>query len=361
MALECVRNKLGEPGADGRRRPIPIEGSEFQIATDSIIVAIGQRPDLLFLSGSRVSLHKNGSIAANPETGLAGAPHIYAGGDVVEGPDSLIAACADGRRAAEAICRELGIVFEQLPARPATLSEKDILQVKRVRARKEAQHKPDMLPPAQRSGFQLIEATLSEQEARSEALRCVQCTTFCDKCVEVCPNRANFTYFVEPPSLQVPRLSCQNGRLVATETEWFRVSQARQIIHIDDLCNECDNCATFCVHDGRPYRDKPRLFLKESDFAREDDNAFYVEGGPAGWSIRRREGGHESRLERAGDELAFENEWLRVSLSPDWQVKSLGLKKEFPGHVSLAKAAEMDAILKGIVASLPFLPFHQGV
>jgi putative selenate reductase len=358
IALECIRNRLGEPGADGRRRPVPVPGSEFQIETDSdsegisVIVAIGQRPELTFLDGSAISLHENGSIAADPETGLTVTPHIYAGGDVVEGPDSIIAACADGLRAAKAICAEFDIPFESPPSRSTELSEANILQVKRERARRKAQYKPETIPPAQRNSFELIESTLTEEAARSEALRCVQCATFCDKCVEVCPNRANLTYLVSPVNLTLPRLSCENGKLAVTDEETFRVEQTRQIVNLDDFCNECGNCATFCVHDGKPFAEKPNLFLKERDFQREDDNAFYIKGN----TIRRREGGNESRLSLDGDEITFENASLTISLSPDFEIRRMKLKKPFAGTFSLKEAAEMALILKGVTASLPFLP-----
>ena len=357
-ALECVRNELGEAGADGRRKPVPVAGSEFQIEADSIIVAIGQIPDVSFLDGSAVSLRRNGTIAADPKTGLAGEERVYAGGDAVRGPATIIEACADGRWAAEAICQRLGVRFDLPAVRLPVLSEEEIVRVKGVRARKVAQRKPEMLPPAQRGGFDLVEATLTEEAALAEAARCVQCSTFCDKCVEVCPNRANYTFSVSPVSLTLPRVSCQQGRLAVTGEEVFRIEQARQIIHVDDFCNECGNCATFCVHDGRPYLDKPRLFLKESDFEQEDDNAFYVERSEGGWAIRRREGGKESRLSVGGGtgEMDFENELLRISLSPDFQIKSLELKEEFEGPFSLTGAAEMAVLLKGIITSLPFLP-----
>jgi putative selenate reductase len=361
-ALECVRNRLGEPGADGRREPIPIEGSEFEIEADSIILAIGQRPDVAFLNGSAVSLQKNGAIAVDPRTGLAGTSCVYAGGDAVRGPATVIEACFDGRRAAKAICDELGIKFEQLPARQATLSEGEILQVKRVRARKEQQHKPETLSVSRRSGFDLVEETLTEDAARSEAARCLQCATFCDKCVEVCPNRSNYTYFVSPMNVMLPRLSRQNGRLAVTGQEPFRLEQVRQIVHVDDFCNECGNCATFCVHEGKPFRDKPGLFFSESDFKSEDDNAFYIQKDKEKWAIKRREGGEESRLSVAGgtDDIVFENDWLRVTFSPcDFGVKTMESKQDFQGELSLVGAAEMYIILKGVTASLPFLPFDH--
>ena len=350
-ALECVRNELGAPDADGRRRPVRIEGSEFEIEADAIIVAIGQSPDVALLDGSAVSLRKDGAIAVDPETGFAGTSCVYAGVDAVRGPAIIIQACADGRRAAEAICAQLGIAFEQPASHPAALSQDDILRVKRVRARKEAGHKPAMLPVPQRSGFDTVEQTLAEDAARSEAARCLQCATLCEKCVEVCPNRANYTYALSPLSLTLPRLSCQNGGLVVRGEEPFQVEQARQIIHLDDFCNECGNCATFCVHHGKPYLEKPRLFLQEADFELEDDNAFYIRGD----TIRRREGGLESRLALENGTLTFENAEVRLHLSPDFEIQEMVLKQAFEGPFSLREAAEMALILQGVRTSLPFL------
>jgi putative selenate reductase len=368
-ALECIRNQLGEVGEDGRRRPVPIEGSEFEIEADALIVAIGQMPDVSFLDGSAVSLRKNGTIAADSQTCLTGEKRTYAGGDVVRGPSTVIEAIADGRRAAEAICQELGI--ETVPPAIALprLSEEEMVSLKRTRARKEPQHRAQTLPLEQRGGFDLVEETLTEEAALAEAARCLQCSTLCDKCVEVCPNRANYTFAlrlhsgqaISPISLTLSKVSCQLGRLAVTGEEVFRLDQARQIIHIDDFCNECGNCETFCVHDGKPYLDKPRLFLKESDFEQEDDNAFHIERSAKGWTIRRREGGKESRLsvENGSDEMNFENDLLRIRLSYDFRIKEMELKKDFPGEFSLAGPAEMYVILRGLSTSLSFLPFGE--
>lgn len=350
-ALKCVRNKLGDPGADGRRKPIPIEGSEFEIAADSVIVAIGQTPDIAFLDGSTVSLQADGTIAVDPDTGAASPSCVYAGGDAARGPATIIQACADGRRAAKAICAKLNIQFEQLAYGPTALSKEEIKRIKWARARKEAKHSPKMLPVAKRSGFNLIEQTLTEEEARGEAARCLQCSTLCDKCVEVCPNRANYTYFVTPVGLTLPQLSFKNGRLAVTGEETFEVEQKRQIIHIDDFCNECGNCATFCVHNGKPYQEKPRLFLKEADFRLEDDNAFYIVED----TIRRREGGRESQLSVKKGIITFENAHVRIDLSPGFKIKKMTLKEAFAGVFSLREAAEMALILNGVTTSLPFL------
>ena len=351
VGLECVRNELGEPDADGRRKPVPIPGSEFLMEADSIIVAIGQKPDIAFLNGSAVSLAKNSAVAVDPQTGFAGTQRVYAGGDAVRGPAIIIEACADGRRAAEAICAELGIPFRSLPTRPAGLTDADLLEVKRARAQKEPQRAPEMLPADERKGFDLIEETLSEEDARAEAARCLQCSALCDKCVEVCPNRANYAYTVAPARWTVPVLVCKNRELWTVREQALEIAQARQIVHVDDFCNECGNCATFCVHQGKPYADKPRLFLGEADFGQETDNAFHI----AGNTIRRREGGRESSLTLTGDGMVFEDARVRVALSPAFAVKSMDLKEPFEGDLSLASAAEMAVILRGVAASLPFV------
>jgi putative selenate reductase len=349
-ALECVRNELGEPGPDGRRRPEPVAGSEFQIEADSIILAIGQKPDLAFLDGTEVSLRRDGAVVTDEETTRA-AQDVYAGGDVARGPAIIIQACADGRRAAEAMCKRFGIRFRPFPAQLPSLTNSEILEVKQVRARKVAQHEPGLLPVAQRAGFDLVEQTLTEEAARAEARRCLQCSSFCDKCVEVCPNRANYTYLVSPARLELPLLTCEDGELVMAGEEAFAIEQGRQIIHVDDFCNECGNCATFCVHQGKPYTEKPRLFLTRAGFELETDNAWFIEGD----SIWRREGGETSRLSLEDGAVIYENDKIRIHLSADFDADEVSLKEPFDGTISLRGAAEMYVVLEGITASAPYL------
>ena len=350
-ALECTRNALGEPGPDGRRRPAAIEGSEFTIEADSIILAVGQRPDLAFLRESGIFTRENGAIQVDPRTGRAGAGRVYAGGDVARGPAIIIEACADGRRAAESICRELDVAFPLPPTPRVGLSEEDILRIKHARARRTPAHHPERLPIACRDSFDRIERTLSEAMARGEAARCLQCAALCEKCVEVCPNRANYAYRVSPLEVTLPQFTCQDGQVTVTGHEWFRVEQDRQIIHVADLCNECGNCATFCVHQGKPYADKPRLYLKRADFELERDNAFYIQGS----TMWRREGGRESQISLDGGILAFENIQVRLRLSQDLGIEETTLKEAFEGTLSLREAAEMALILRGVTTSLPFL------
>ena len=351
VGLECVRNELGEPDADGRQRPRPIPRSDFTLPADSIVVAVGQAAETAFLAGSGLVLHPDGTIAVDPATGQAGPAGVYAGGDAVRGPETIIAACADGRRAAEAICAQLGIPFASVPAPPPAISPDEIPRLQGARARRSAQEKPGVLSGQERAGFAPVEQPLDEAAARREAGRCVQCATLCDKCVEVCPNRANLAYQVEPVRWRLPVLACHGDRIVVTGKEVWAVEQARQIVHLADLCNECGNCATFCVHHGRPYRDKPRLFFQEGAFHQAQDNAFRI----AGDTIWRREGGQEMRLTLLGKALAWENRHCRLRLSADWRILEREPREPFAGPLSLRPAAEMRVLLQGVRASVPFL------
>jgi putative selenate reductase len=176
----------------------------------------------------------------------------------------------------------------------------------------------------------------------------------CDKCVEVCPNRANLAYQVAPVRWTLPVLACRDGTLAVIGEELFQVTQAQQIVHLDDFCNECGNCATFCVHRGKPYADKPRLFLVEADFQREEDNAFHITRS----SIRRRARGQEAALTLHNGSFLYEDGHVRASLSGDGLVADLELKEAFEGAHSLRGAAELALIFKGIFASAPFLVSH---
>jgi NADPH-dependent glutamate synthase beta subunit-like oxidoreductase len=105
-SIECVRMRLGEPDESGRRKPVPVEGSEHVRQADMIILAIGEVPDLEFLPKS-VELNEDGTVWVNPitmETSLQG---VFAGGDVVTGPATVIQAILAGKRAAESIQNHL--------------------------------------------------------------------------------------------------------------------------------------------------------------------------------------------------------------------------------------------------------------
>lgn len=105
IGMECIRMRLGEPDEKGRRKPIPIEGSNFKVDAETIISAIGQRVDSKPLKG--LEINPDGTIWVDPETGQTSKKGIFAGGDMVTGPGWAIDAIAAGKRGAKAIAEYL--------------------------------------------------------------------------------------------------------------------------------------------------------------------------------------------------------------------------------------------------------------
>lgn len=103
-SIECLRMELGEPDAKGRRRPIPIEGSNFHVRADTAILALGYQPDpIISATTPGLQTHKWGLIIADPETGSTSRMGIFAGGDITTGPDLVVTAMVAGRKAARTI------------------------------------------------------------------------------------------------------------------------------------------------------------------------------------------------------------------------------------------------------------------
>jgi NADPH-dependent glutamate synthase beta subunit-like oxidoreductase len=103
--MECIGMKLAEPDRSGRKKPVPIEGSNFRVRIDTIIAAIGQRVDRKALRG--LDTNQDGTVRINPGTGQTSLKGIFAGGDLVRGPGWAIDAIADGKKGAESIHRYL--------------------------------------------------------------------------------------------------------------------------------------------------------------------------------------------------------------------------------------------------------------
>jgi len=107
-AMICQKMELGESDASGRRRPVPIPGSEFALPVDTVVVAIGQGPNPILLQGTEgLALNKRGYIEVDPETLMTSIPGVFAGGDIVTGAATVIAAMGAGKKAARAIDRYL--------------------------------------------------------------------------------------------------------------------------------------------------------------------------------------------------------------------------------------------------------------
>ncbi len=103
-AVECIRMELGKPDDSGRMRPVAVPGSEFLVDADTVVVAIGQKPNPLAVRGeNQVKVSSHGTIVANPETGETNMPGVFAGGDIVTDNATVISAMAGGKKAAYTI------------------------------------------------------------------------------------------------------------------------------------------------------------------------------------------------------------------------------------------------------------------
>ena len=106
--VECIRTELGEPDASGRRRPVPVPGSEFTMETDLVVIALGTNPNPLVPQTTYgLDVDSHGCIVADPKTGATSREGVYAGGDIVTGAATSILAVGAGRKAATAIHEHL--------------------------------------------------------------------------------------------------------------------------------------------------------------------------------------------------------------------------------------------------------------
>jgi len=244
--IELIRTELGEPDSSGRRRPIPIPGSEFILEVETAILALGQRPELEseLESGSgsegdglgelgirrkiklelELELERDDRgfilVDGNMMTSVEG---LFAGGDLVTGPATVISAVAGGKRAAAGIDRYL---------RGEEAEETYFCSLAELEA-EERYHPPEVprqprveipqAPPAERvQDFRQVELTLGEMEARAEARRCLACglCANCNSCIE---------------AFACPALALdEEGRIVIEEA----------------LCNGCGVCPQLCPNDA---------------------------------------------------------------------------------------------------------------
>ncbi len=192
-SIECIRMELGEPDDSGRRRPIPVRGSEFTLDGDTVISAIGQSPDLSFLrAGEDLRVSEKGTIDVDPITLETSVRGVFAGGDGVTGPKTYIDAMAAGREAAVSIDRFLqGRALEHNRRTGAPQDSPVTVDIETVPCRPRVQMKA--LNPAERvRDLREVNLGLSETEAHQEASRCLQCgrCAECGECVRACEAKA---------------------------------------------------------------------------------------------------------------------------------------------------------------------------
>lgn len=181
--LRCVRMELGELDASGRRSPVEVKGSEFTVNADTVVVAIGEVPDLsLWADGGKLSVTAEGNIKAdkgNLTTGMLG---VFAGGDAVNGPSSVVEAIASGKKAACYIARYLSgqdIVARESEAKKTPGKPKPgVVKVERNET-------PLLLASQRKKNFKEVRGAFSAEVAKKEAERCMICKVR-GECTEVC-------------------------------------------------------------------------------------------------------------------------------------------------------------------------------
>ena len=216
--LTCHQMELGAPDASGRRSPVDT-GKVVEVPACTVITAVGEKVDTELYTANGLEVDNRGKAVVNADTLESSVKNVYVIGDGQKGPGTVVEAIADATKAAKAI-----VPFD-------TESEVE----KNVNADYDA-------PLAKRGD-------LCTDCKSCDDLRCLGCATVCETCTEVCPNRANV-------AIRVPGM------------------RMRQIVHVDGMCNECGNCATFCPYDSRPYKDKFTLFWSEEDFNNSENEGF---------------------------------------------------------------------------------------
>lgn len=179
-AIECIKNRLGDPDASGRRRPVPLSGSEHLVGLDTLIVAISEGSDtdcVSVVGANRVEVTENKAVRVDSDTLLTSRPGVFAGGDVVTGPNTVVDAIAAGKRAAVVIDRYLKaepLVQEPQPRLPGHFVAPPLIPEGEDIPNDRAAN-PRLPISARRRNFHEVETSLSEEEAVREARRCVRC------------------------------------------------------------------------------------------------------------------------------------------------------------------------------------------
>ena len=184
VGLTCVKNELGPTDSSGRRRPVPIADSEHVLPLDTLIVAVGEKPEIERIrsaasDGSDITMTESGSIGADPRTLATSRKGLFAGGDVVTGPNTVVDAIAAGKKAAAIIDRYLSGEELRQPGDGARLGRyEDPAPARRISVgagRAERLTVPHVLGSERRADFSEVEQVVTEGVAHREAGRCLRC------------------------------------------------------------------------------------------------------------------------------------------------------------------------------------------
>jgi heterodisulfide reductase subunit A len=196
IGFECIRTELGPPDASGRQRPVPVKGSEFVIACDAVIPAIGQKTALSWTAGEpELKLTSKNTFSVNAYTFQSSVPYVFAAGDAVTGPATVIEAVAAGHKAVAAIERFISGEDLDQYAGQAAVKEPPGTNWQKISANTgyAARVVPVHLDPAQRAeNFNEVDGNFNEAAAKMEAARCVNCGGCCEckLCVSACEAKA---------------------------------------------------------------------------------------------------------------------------------------------------------------------------
>ncbi len=246
-AIECIKNKLGEPDASGRRRPEPIPGSEFTLPVDMVIAAIGQAPDASFMTEkSGIEFTKWGTVIVDPESFTTSKEGVFAGGDFITGPRNAIEVIGDGRMAARAIDKYLSGGKER--RFEYTLMEKD--PVRKVSGYEAIpRQEQDSVEMGERWEIEKeVELGFSKENAAKEADRCLLChynifidadkCILCGGCIDICPQDCIMM-------VSRDKIEAEGVRNGAVPDDWDAVMAIDE-----EQCIRCGLCVKRCPVDA---------------------------------------------------------------------------------------------------------------
>lgn len=185
-SMNCIKMQLGEPDASGRRRPIPVENSDFDLEIDVVLAAIGQKTTVNFIddinknSGNgELKLTKWGDVEAHPETLQTSIPSVFAAGDCVTGPATLIQAVGQAKIAALS-CHQYLAGLPIIPMKKEFISKRDNFKNQEKKDytekyKKQIREEMPVLPAKKRNNFNEVELGYSEEMALNEVNRCMEC------------------------------------------------------------------------------------------------------------------------------------------------------------------------------------------
>ena len=344
VSLLCSKMKLGPKDSSGRARPVDIPNSEFEIYLDTIIPAIGQETDIEFATSEELK-----TLSGKYETTIK---NVFIGGDSLRGASTAINAIGDGRKAAQEIINKLGIELESKPDSHRNEQNTNTLLIKRTQ-----RFRPENVLETSlddRQNFKMVSTTLSQEEAISEASRCILCDEICNICTTVCPNLAFHGFDINPVSHKTQKIISTKKGIEIISGQDFSVKQKHQILHIADWCNKCGNCDTFCPTSGSPYLEKPHLYLKQEEFEKEKDGYFLKNDDiPTLLFYHKKQ---QLSFKKIENNILVENNNFTIKLEVDsLDIVDIQSNKNAEYELDLAIIAEMNIIYEG---SLSFFNYN---